>query len=443
MGEGAIPSPDRRSRRGAGRVVLARAKRTVGIAAALGIVSILGLSATTLVLGRDRDAARSVVQRARLVEAGADRIVDLSRRAQAGDAGERAAFSRSARRVLLRTAQILNETNAGDELAGLRVHPRIIGERVDDADAENGDNALRRVEAAAGDLSLAAGIAADLATRRETTLDRWVAAGAWGPPALLAFVLGATAIANRTAVRRSILLIDDDPVSRSVLAALLGRRGLNVVLADSGANALNAVDRTRFDLIIVDLRLPDIDGIELTRRLRERPTKRRPVILLVSAGVSRADAGAALEAGADAALEKPLVWERVAPWLDRRIRGEAPPASSGASGDFDESRVREMLELLPPAKVRELAVRAAGSLRESRAEMNEAGDAGDLSRLSDTAHKVAGLAGIYGCVALREAARALETAIERGDTAPTRARLLVEERFAAAIERVDALFDRR
>jgi len=234
-------------------------------------------------------------------------------------------------------------------------------------------------------------------------------------------------------------------VSRAVLAALLGRRGLTVVVAESGGEALNAVERDRFDLIIVDLRLPDIDGIELIRRLRERKDKRRPTVLLVSAGISPADARAAVDVGADAALEKPLLWERVVPWLGRgdradTRRNEAPRATAV---DFDEARVREMIEILPPAKVRELAVRAAGSLRESRAEMNEAGDAGDLSRLSEVAHRVSGLAGIYGCVALREAARALETAIEGGDGDTTRARLLVEERFAAAIERVDAIFVNR
>jgi len=445
MAGGAIPSSNYRSRRVERRVVAARAKRVAGVAAVLGAISIIGVSATTLVLGRDRDEARAIAERARLIEAEADRIVTLARRAAEGDADERAAFPRLARRALLGTAEILTVPADGDELSGLRAHPRIIAERIDDLDATGGDEALRRVAGAAGDFSLAAGIAAELAGLREAALRRWITMGAWAPPALVAASLGAATLIKRTVSRRSVLLVDDDPVSRAVLAALLERRGLTVVTAESGGEALSEIDRDRFDLVVVDFRLPDIDGVELIRRLRERRDARAPTILLVSACISAIDARAALDAGADAALEKPLLWERVAPWLGRNVRDENPrrEAVSTPAVDFDESRVREMIEILPPVKVRELAVRAAGSLREYRVEMNEAGDKGDLPRLSEAAHRVAGLAGIYGCVALRGAARALEDTIARGDGDPTAARLMVEERFAAAIERVDAIFVRR
>jgi CheY-like chemotaxis protein len=67
-----------------------------------------------------------------------------------------------------------------------------------------------------------------------------------------------------------ILVVDDEPGIRDVIAALLEEEGYLVHCAESGADALAAVERGEFDLVLSDVRMPDIDGPTLIRRLRRR-----------------------------------------------------------------------------------------------------------------------------------------------------------------------------
>jgi two-component system KDP operon response regulator KdpE len=100
-----------------------------------------------------------------------------------------------------------------------------------------------------------------------------------------------------------VLVVDDETSIRRYLRAALTAQGLNVYEASDGQEALNAVLAHRPDLIILDLGLPDIDGIEVTRRLRE--WSQTPIIIL-SVREAEQDKIAALDAGADDYLTKPF-----------------------------------------------------------------------------------------------------------------------------------------
>jgi two-component system KDP operon response regulator KdpE len=100
-----------------------------------------------------------------------------------------------------------------------------------------------------------------------------------------------------------VLVVDDETSIRRYLRAALTAQGLNVFEAADGQEALNAVLTHRPDLIILDLGLPDIDGIEVTRRLRE--WSQTPIIIL-SVREAELDKIAALDAGADDYLTKPF-----------------------------------------------------------------------------------------------------------------------------------------
>ncbi len=100
-----------------------------------------------------------------------------------------------------------------------------------------------------------------------------------------------------------VLVVDDEISIRRYLRAALTAQGLNVYEAVDGQEALNAVLAHRPDLIILDLGLPDIDGIEVTRRLRE--WSQTPIIIL-SVREAELDKIAALDAGADDYLTKPF-----------------------------------------------------------------------------------------------------------------------------------------
>jgi two-component system KDP operon response regulator KdpE len=103
--------------------------------------------------------------------------------------------------------------------------------------------------------------------------------------------------------RQRILIVDDEAPIRRYLHPILAGQGFEVYEAVDGQKALNAVVEYRPDLIILDLGLPDIDGIEVTRRIRE--WSQTPIIIL-SVREAEQDKVAALDAGADDYLTKPF-----------------------------------------------------------------------------------------------------------------------------------------
>jgi two-component system KDP operon response regulator KdpE len=100
-----------------------------------------------------------------------------------------------------------------------------------------------------------------------------------------------------------LLVVDDEPAIRRFLRVSLSSQGYIVYEAESGQSALAGVTAHRPDLVILDLGLPDLDGIEVTRRIREWSPI--PIIILSVRG-QEADKIAALDAGADDYLTKPF-----------------------------------------------------------------------------------------------------------------------------------------
>jgi two-component system KDP operon response regulator KdpE len=100
-----------------------------------------------------------------------------------------------------------------------------------------------------------------------------------------------------------VLVVDDENAIRRYLRAALSAQGFSIYEAATGQEAINAVFSTHPDLIILDLGLPDFDGIEVTRRLRE--WSQTPIIIL-SVREAEHDKIAALDAGADDYLTKPF-----------------------------------------------------------------------------------------------------------------------------------------
>ena len=110
-----------------------------------------------------------------------------------------------------------------------------------------------------------------------------------------------------------ILIVDDEPSLLATMAPLLRSRGYEVLTAMSGRAALEAVERDKPDLIVLDLGLPDLDGIEVCRVIREQSTT--PVVVLSARG-AEADKVRALDMGADDYVTKPFGAEE----LTARIR---------------------------------------------------------------------------------------------------------------------------
>ncbi|HJU84628.1 MAG TPA: response regulator [Holophagaceae bacterium] len=123
----------------------------------------------------------------------------------------------------------------------------------------------------------------------------------------------------------SLLLVEDNDLNRDALSRLLARRGYLVVQAKDGAEALHLASSQRFDLILMDVGLPVMDGHEVTRRLRERKELAGVPILALTAHAMDADREAALAAGCDDFATKPVAFAqlllKIEALLDRAGKG--------------------------------------------------------------------------------------------------------------------------
>jgi len=133
---------------------------------------------------------------------------------------------------------------------------------------------------------------------------------------------------------RRILVVEDDAVNRIVVAELIrSLTGLQVDLAEEGASAIELVAAQHFDLVLMDMQMPGIDGLEATRRIRAMPGKAGLVILALTANVLPDDAALCLDAGMNGHLGKPLIaadlGRALAQWMPkapaRRLRKRPSP----------------------------------------------------------------------------------------------------------------------
>jgi CheY-like chemotaxis protein len=105
-----------------------------------------------------------------------------------------------------------------------------------------------------------------------------------------------------------ILLVDDNHINQKVAAHLLQKQGHTVHLADNGREALDLLDRTAVDLVLMDVQMPEMDGLEATARIRarEQGTDRHLPIVALTAQALPEDRDMCLQAGMDVYLTKPI-----------------------------------------------------------------------------------------------------------------------------------------
>ena len=132
----------------------------------------------------------------------------------------------------------------------------------------------------------------------------------------------------------TVLVVEDDPGTSHFLSDALRGAGYRLLLAMSGSSALDILGTARVDLVILDLGLPDIDGMDLLRTVRQ--WEAMPMILVVSARGQEADKVAALRAGADDYLAKPFGVRELLARVEARLRRLEPAGVEGylAAGEL-------------------------------------------------------------------------------------------------------------
>ena len=157
--------------------------------------------------------------------------------------------------------------------------------------------------------------------------------------------------------RRKVLVIDDVPVNRAVVITLLERLGFDTVEAATGREGLEQAQHERPSLVVTDIVMPDMDGLEVTQRLRQSPGIADVPIIAVSASPSGTDEKRSLDAGVNAFLPKPVdfdrLLEKIAALLGLEWTYATAPATATATAQQGVS-LSEASLAVPPQEMNEL-----------------------------------------------------------------------------------------
>jgi DNA-binding response OmpR family regulator len=135
-------------------------------------------------------------------------------------------------------------------------------------------------------------------------------------------------------VRAKVLVVDDEPAIVDVVSRYLQRAGYATTIAETGGAALDRAERDRPDVVILDLMLPDIDGLEVMRRVRRDTAKSAAIILLTARG-EESDRVIGLRLGADDYMVKPFSPAELLARVDALLRRIAPVAEREPPLRFD------------------------------------------------------------------------------------------------------------
>ncbi len=213
-----------------------------------------------------------------------------------------------------------------------------------------------------------------------------------------------------------ILLAEDNAVNQRVAVRLLEALGHAVAVAGHGGEALAALDRAAFDLVLMDVQMPEVDGFEATAEIRRREegTGRRTPVVAMTAHAMKGDRERCLAAGMDDYLSKPVAraeMVRVLAWADaRKARPAAGPPPLDRAAAVERLEGDEGLWAEVAALFRADAPRLLAELR-------EAIGAADPAAVQRAAHGLKGAAGYVGAGPTADAAHRLERLGAAGDLA--------------------------
>jgi two-component system sensor histidine kinase/response regulator len=248
---------------------------------------------------------------------------------------------------------------------------------------------------------------------------------------------------------KHILLVDDIAMNRDVIGAFLRAAGHEVILAENGQTAVRLAAERTFDLILMDIRMPEMDGLEATRRIRAlaAPKGRVPVLALTACSFPD-QVAQCQEAGMDGHVPKPVDYASlmyaVADAIERcpscwTAETPAPPVEAAGESpipELDRFLLGQVLMVLPPDEV----VKNLQALRARKEQMLALMDARTPPEvLTQAAHGLASTAGMFGFTAVSMAARRFEHAMESGEAEAGPLAQQVRDTIATALTALDGL----
>lgn len=238
-------------------------------------------------------------------------------------------------------------------------------------------------------------------------------------PAAVSDISASPTVPDETAeriARLRVLVVDDNDLGRRLMVAMLGRHGIVPQLAENGAEAVDAVLHEPFDLVVLDVQMPVMDGLTAARTIRDAsPAGGQPRIVVATAGASVEERDAALAAGADAYLSRPVIGEQLYEALAATTAvgdGAGPagdPAEDGA-GSLDPGRFRELREIFAPDALIDFVERWCQHARSEVDALRDAIAIDDRAKVATAAHALRGGSQAVAAQRVAELAAGLERA---------------------------------
>ncbi|MGB8648521.1 MAG: response regulator [Anaerolineae bacterium] len=234
-------------------------------------------------------------------------------------------------------------------------------------------------------------------------------------------------LAERMPLR--ILVAEDNTVNQKVALLMLERFGYRADVAANGLEVLDLLQRQAYDLIFMDVQMPEMDGLEATRRIRsDGPVQ--PRIIAMTANAIRGDREMCLAAGMDDYISKPVYMEELYAALMRAGSRQRPaptpahdttsvqpqPDAAPSSGAplIDEKGLQRMLQLGAPAELINAFVQESATLLPA---LEQAVQQNDLPQVRQIAHSLKGSSGFMGAQAVHQLCAEIELCARNGDPA--------------------------
>jgi signal transduction histidine kinase/DNA-binding NarL/FixJ family response regulator len=229
---------------------------------------------------------------------------------------------------------------------------------------------------------------------------------------------------------KRILLAEDVLINQIIAIEMLKTAGYEVDVADNGIEAVDAVEHQPYDLILMDVHMPSMDGLGATRKIRELgpPRGEIPIVALTADAVAGVREQY-LAAGMDDFLSKPFNRTELLAVVERwtadgmGVTADTPvpaPAPDAASEILDTAKIRELESIMSREEFAKLMNTWLDSTQERVRQIVRLGEAGDFAAVRPHAHNLVSTAGGFGAMQLSELARHLEEACHAGDTAQVR-----------------------
>ncbi len=218
-----------------------------------------------------------------------------------------------------------------------------------------------------------------------------------------------------------VLVAEDTPANQVVARALLEKLGHSVQIVGDGDQAVRTARTTAFDVILMDVQMPVLDGYGATRRIRaEAGPSQKARIIALTAFAQTSDRETSRLAGMDDYLSKPI---RLADLAAALARVSVPPSAPGpvdaaaplpppAENPLDEAAVDELRQSVGDETYRRLVGTFLADAEKALVEVEASVGSADVTRLKRTAHRLAGLFDQFGAHRAAQAAQSVETAVD-------------------------------